>query len=65
MRCIVCYTEIEQEEVSPFAAYGGLPSPCCKTCFEVNDYSIKSIEELQIKSLIRRDEDSKKDLKIE
>jgi len=62
MECRVCKTEIEQEEVSQYASYGGLPSPCCKTCFEVNDYSIKSIEELQIKSLIRRanDEDNNK-----
>jgi len=57
MECVVCKTKIEQEEVSQYAAYGGLPSPCCKTCFEVNDYSIKSIEELQIKSLIRRAND--------
>lgn len=57
MKCLVCGIKIEQEEVSQYAAYGGLPSPCCKTCFNVNDYSIKSIEELQIKSLIRRAND--------
>lgn len=54
MECIICKTPIEQEEASQFAAYGGLPSPCCTTCFEVNDFRIKSLEELAGKSLIRR-----------
>ncbi len=54
MECSICKTEIEQNELSQFAAYGGLPSPCCNICFEVNDYSIKSLEELAIKSLIQR-----------
>ena len=54
MECKVCKTKIEQREVSNYAAYGGLPSPCCKICFEVNDYNIKSIEELQGRSLLRR-----------
>jgi len=57
MECVVCKTKIKQEEVSQFAAYGGLPSPCCEICFEVNDYRIKSLEELQIKSLLRRAND--------
>lgn len=56
MECQVCQTPIEQEEVSQYAAYGGLPSPCCEICFEVNDYSIKSLEELAGKSLLRRAE---------
>lgn len=56
MECQVCKTEIEQREVSRFSAFGGLPSPCCKICFEVNDYSIKSIQELQIKSVVKRAE---------
>jgi hypothetical protein len=54
MKCVVCLTSIEQEEVSQFSAYGGLPSPCCKICFEVNDFRIKSQEELAGKSLLRR-----------
>ena len=54
MECIICKTEIENSEVSQFAAYGGLPSPCCEICFEVNDYSIKSLEELAVKSLLKR-----------
>lgn len=54
MKSIVCDTEIEQPEVSPFAAYGGLPSPCCTTCFEVNDFRIKDLTELKLKSLLRR-----------
>lgn len=56
MECVVCKTDVEQEEISQYAAYGGLPSPCCKICFEVNDYKIESLEELQIKSLLRRAE---------
>lgn len=56
MKCQVCLLEIEQREVSNFASYGGLPSPCCKICFEVNDYSIKSHGELLIKSRARREE---------
>lgn len=60
MNCQVCQTEIQQEEVSPYAAYGGLPSPCCKICFQVNDYSIKSIQELRVKSLLRREQTEEK-----
>lgn len=54
MKCQVCDSEIEQFEVSQYAAYGGLPGPCCSFCFEENDYSIKSREELAGKSLRRR-----------
>ncbi len=54
MKCLICSTEIEQDEVSQYAAFGGLPSPCCTTCFEVNDYNITSQLELAVKSLIRR-----------
>lgn len=54
MNCIVCDTEIEQIEVSRYAAYGGLPSPCCKICFGVNDHRITCLEELKVKSLAKR-----------
>lgn len=54
MKCLICDVEITFDEVSQYAAYGGLPSPCCNICFQVNDYSIKSIDELKIKSLKRR-----------
>lgn len=54
MICRICNTEITSSEVSQFAAYGGLPSPCCNICFEVNDYTIKSLEELAGKSLLER-----------
>ena len=54
MKCQVCNTDIEQNEVSQYAAYGGLPSPCCKLCFNTNDYSITSIEKLAAKSLLKR-----------
>jgi hypothetical protein len=60
MECVICQVSITNEEVSQFAAYGGLPSPCCNTCFQVNDYSIKSIQELKIKSLMRRMQDKEK-----
>lgn len=60
MKCRVCQIEITYEEVSQYAAYGGLPSPCCNVCFQVNDYSIKSIEELQVKSLLRRSQNEEK-----
>ena len=52
--CAVCETEVTQEEISNYAAYGGLPSPCCKVCFEVNDYSIECLQDLKIKSLAKR-----------
>lgn len=52
--CVVCGTQVERSEISQYSAYGGLPSPCCKICFQVNDYSINSIEELTAKSLQRR-----------
>ncbi len=54
MICKVCQTDLPYEEISQFASYGGLPSPCCKLCVELNDYSINSIEELSAKSLLRR-----------
>ncbi|MGA0556518.1 hypothetical protein ACO2Q8_07705 [Larkinella sp. VNQ87] len=54
MKCSVCLTEISNEEVSQFAAYGGLPSPCCITCFEANDFNVQSLEQLAAKSLLKR-----------
>ncbi len=54
--CVICKIGKEQNEISQYAAYGGLPSPCCHTCFEVNDYTIKSLGELMVKSLIRQSE---------
>lgn len=63
MECRVCKTEITYEEVSQYAAYGGLPSPCCVICFEVNDFRIKSLEELQVKSLLKRAENTEKESK--
>ena len=60
MKCRICQVEITNEEVSQYAAYGGLPSPCCNICFQVNDYRIKSIEELAGKSLLRRFQDAEK-----
>lgn len=53
IKCVICLTKVEQKEISQYAAYGGLPSPCCDICFEVNDYSIKSTSELSAKSLKR------------
>lgn len=54
IKCQVCHCGIKQSEVSQYAAYGGLPSPCCNICFEANDFRIKSREELQAKSLAKR-----------
>lgn len=54
MKCMVCDHTIEQEEVAQHAAFGGLPSPCCKICFQVNDYTTKNLVELAAKSLVRR-----------
>lgn len=47
---------IGEEGQSQYAALGGLPSPCCKICFEVNDYSIKDAGDLAAKSLQQRAE---------
>jgi len=52
--CVVCRSHIGDEGQSQYAAFGGLPSPCCKVCFEVNDFRIKDMNELAAKSLIRR-----------
>lgn len=54
--CVICGTPVPQSEISQYAAYGGLPSPCCNICFECNDYSIKSTSELAGKSLLKRTE---------
>ena len=54
MICKICLTPISDSEAAQYAAYGGLPSPCCKICFDVNNYSIRSIEELAGKSLKER-----------
>lgn len=59
MKCQICRITITQDEVTQYAAYGGLPSPCCKICFAVNDYSIKTIDELIVKSLMKRAENLK------
>ena len=61
--CVVCKYVIPASEVSQYAAYGRLPSPCCNICFEVNDFSIKDLGELQVRSLIRRFKNSPKSLK--
>lgn len=53
MKCVVCNQEISSEgerKISNFAAYGGLPSPCCTHCMEVNDYSIKNLDQLKFRS---------------
>ncbi len=58
MDCVVCKQPFSSggsfTEVSQYAAFGGLPSPCCGHCFEANDYSIECLEELRVKSLVRR-----------
>ena len=54
--CAICGTKVSHDDVSEFFHFGGLPSPCCKICFEVNDYSIKSLKELAIRSLLKRAE---------
>ena len=59
MKCLICnqpFGDGEFEGISPYGAYGGLPSPCCGHCFEANDYSIKDATQLQARSLIRRNE---------
>lgn len=52
--CVVCQTPVEYSEVSQYAAYSGLPSPCCEICFEVRDYTDKSIHTVAAKSLLKR-----------
>ena len=52
--CVVCRIKVKEREISQYAAFSGLPSPCWEICFSVNDYSIKSIEELAVKSLLER-----------
>ncbi len=52
--CAVCETEVTAGEISNFSSFGGLPSPCCVICFEINDYRTKDLQELKIKSLAKR-----------
>ena len=54
VKCLVCGTKVNVSEISQYAAFGGLPSPCCEVCFEVNDHSCKSLEEVASRSLIKR-----------
>ncbi len=58
-KCAICrqpFGESGDTAMSEFAVYGGLPPDTCGHCFEANDYSIKSRNELQIKSMLRRAE---------
>lgn len=52
--CVICGTPVSKEEITNYAAYSGLPSPCCKICFEVRDYSDTSIDTIIEKSLKKR-----------
>ena len=54
IKCVICQTSVSSDDISNYAAYGGLPSPCCKICFECNDHSIKDTQELAGKSLLKR-----------
>lgn len=54
VKCVICETQVDQEEITQFAAFGGLPNPCCKVCFQVNDYTCKSLVEVCARSLLRR-----------
>jgi hypothetical protein len=54
IKCQVCETEIEPQEISGFSGLTGLPSPCCNTCVAVMDFTIKSLEDLKVKSLAKR-----------
>jgi len=60
IECVICKTKIIQEEVSNYASYSWLPSPCCDICFSVNDFTIKSLWDLQIKSLLYRAKQTEK-----
>jgi len=52
--CVICYTPVPVSEISQYAAYGGLPSPCCEICFSVNDYTIKTQQQLIERSYKKR-----------
>lgn len=55
IECVICDELCETGGgISQYAAYGGLPSPCCETCFSANDYTIKNTLQLQVRSLKRR-----------
>jgi len=57
IKCVICGSIIGKEGASQYAAFGGLPSPCCVVCFEVFDYSITSLAQLAVRSIRRREED--------
>jgi hypothetical protein len=54
MKCVICQFNIGAEGPSQFAAFGGLPSPCCINCFEANDYTCKTTDDVRFKSIARR-----------
>lgn len=59
VKCLICGAEVNLGEISQYAAFGGLPSPCCEICFEVNDHSCKTLEEVASRSLKRREQEFK------
>ena len=52
--CVVCKLPLGDSGSSPYAAFGGLPSPCCEHCFEANDSYCKTTDDVMIKSVARR-----------
>lgn len=54
--CIVCKTPVEHTELTDYAHFSGLPNPCCNVCFEVRDYTDKTLDSVVAKSLLRRAE---------
>lgn len=64
VKCKICGTEVPAEQISQYAAFGGLPSPCCEICFSVNDFTIKSVSELVAKSLLKRAEQQQSNVSL-
>lgn len=56
VECLYCKTPEEPDQISNFSAFAGLQSPCCVTCFESFDHTVKTEIELITKSLLKRAE---------
>ena len=59
VNCVVCGIMVEEENLTVHAITAGLPSPCCKNCLEVRDYSDKNIEDVAAKSYVKLSKESK------
>lgn len=52
--CVACLLPMGEKGPAKYAAFSGLPSPCCEHCFESMDYTCDTIDQVVEKSIERR-----------